>query len=430
MKTTENPAKKALRYLPAILLLVAFGMLVSLLLKSADPPDERSMYPVSSGDDTFLAMGGIPFRQYVRESDTAEHPVVGRFFERLDGEKARCDVCPLRCVLGEGQSGACRTRENRSGEIVNTMYGKIAIDIIDPTTVLSGMMTLTDFEHRMMRVSTAGCMFRCPYCIAGEAVVEDPRQARLEYVTPSELVKVAKEQKTNFISFAALEPAANFEYVFDAAKLAHESGLGTILGTNGFVSAEPFDELVRHFDAVIFGLKGFSEATYSKYTGGSLAPILRNMVSTHALGVELEIMYVLVPTVTDDMEEIRAMAIWIRDNLGADTPVHLIRYRPAFRMKNLPMTSLPVIRQALQVAREVGLTFVVPYLIEGHSPETLAIEDFNTVKCPNCGKPLVRIQSKDGVPVTERNVVEGRCKWCNHKLRGFGGVKKPQSSAP
>lgn len=430
MKNPESPGKKVLRYLPAILLLVAFGLLVSLFLKPADPPAELSTYPMPSGDDTFLALGGMPFHRYVREADTAEHPVVGRFFERLDGGQARCDVCPLRCVLGEGQSGACRTRVNRSGEVVNTMYGKIAIDIIDPTTVLSGMMTIADFDHRMMRVSTAGCMFRCPYCIVGEAVVEDPGQARFEYVTPSELVGVAREQKTSFISFAALEPAANFEYVYDAARLAHESGLGTILGTSGFVSAEPYDELVRQFDVVIFGLKGFSEATYSRYTGGSLAPVLRNMVATHKLGVELEVMYVLVPTVTDDMEEIRAMAVWIRDNLGPDTPLHLIRYRPAFRMKNLPMTSLPVIRQALQVTREAGLTFAVPYLIEGHSPDTLALEEFNTVKCPYCGKPLVRIQSKDGVPVTERNVVEGRCKWCNHKLRGFGGVTKPLPTAP
>ena len=45
---------------------------------------------------------------------------------------ARCDLCPHRCVLKEGQTGFCHQRINKEGSIVLKDYGAITSLSLDP----------------------------------------------------------------------------------------------------------------------------------------------------------------------------------------------------------------------------------------------------------------------------------------------------------
>ena len=46
--------------------------------------------------------------------------------------KKTCPLCFHHCTLSEGQTGACRARGNRHGQIVPLNYGKLTALALDP----------------------------------------------------------------------------------------------------------------------------------------------------------------------------------------------------------------------------------------------------------------------------------------------------------
>ena len=66
------------------------------------------------------------------------------------------------------------------------------------------------------------------------------------------------------------------------------------------------------------------------------------------------------------MAKIKWIAGWVRDNLGADTPVHFRRFWPAYKLKNLPQTPISTLERARSIARGEGLRFVYPGLFILH----------------------------------------------------------------
>lgn len=46
--------------------------------------------------------------------------------------KKECRVCMHHCALEEGQTGRCRARANKDGEIVCANYGQVTALALDP----------------------------------------------------------------------------------------------------------------------------------------------------------------------------------------------------------------------------------------------------------------------------------------------------------
>ena len=44
-------------------------------------------------------------------------------YEKLDGEKVRCELCGHRCVILGGKYGLCRVRLNEAGTLRSLTYG-------------------------------------------------------------------------------------------------------------------------------------------------------------------------------------------------------------------------------------------------------------------------------------------------------------------
>ena len=66
-------------------------------------------------------------------------------------------------------------------------------------------------------------------------------------------------------------------------------------------------------------LKAFSEDFYHHYCGARLRPVLDNLVRMRALGWWLEVTTLILEGLNDGEAELRALARFIRDELGADT---------------------------------------------------------------------------------------------------------------
>ena len=63
----------------------------------------------------------------------------------------------------------------------------------------------------------------------------------------------------------------------------------------------------------------------------------------------------IIPGKNDDPRALAAIAEWIRDNLGADSPWHVTKFYPAYQLSHLPATPNAIIDAAAKSGREIGL---------------------------------------------------------------------------
>ena len=97
----------------------------------------------------------------------------------------------------------------------------------------------------------------------------------------------------------------------------------------------------------------------------------------------------------------------MKKNLGVDVPLHFSAFWPTYKLKNLPPTSIEILRKAREIAINSGLN----YVYTGNLPD----EEGSTTFCPKCKKPLIK---RRGYIITENNIIKGKCKFCSEKIAG------------
>jgi pyruvate formate lyase activating enzyme len=132
-----------------------------------------------------------------------------------------------------------------------------------------------------------------------------------------------------------------------------------------------------YLDAANVDMKAFRKETYHQFIGAGLQPVLDNMKLMKKLGIWLEVTTLVIPGINDDPSELRDTAQFVAQELGADTPWHISRFFPAYKMMDTPPTPLATLQQAQQIGHEEGLQYV--YI--GNIP----VEGGNDTFCSNCG---------------------------------------------
>ena len=265
----------------------------------------------------------------------------------------KCQVCFHGCDLEEGQTGLCRARTNIGGRIVCTSYGKVTALALDPVS----KKPLAQF-HPGMNVLSAGsfgCNLSCPFCQNHEISMAD-ESFPAKQASPEELAALAKRlvpQRNIGIAFTYNEPLIGWEFVRDTAALIHKEGLLNILVTNGTASPQVLEQILPYVDAMNIDLKTFDETIYRRVLGGDLQMTL-DFIRRSAAACHVELTTLIVPGISDSVEQMRREAAWIHDleiSLGKTIPLHVTRYFPAYRME---AEALPVrtIRQLAAAARE------------------------------------------------------------------------------
>ena len=57
---------------------------------------------------------------------------VGRYWQKQEGKRILCVLCPRHCSLNQGQRGFCFVRQNIDGQMVLTTYGRSSGFCLDP----------------------------------------------------------------------------------------------------------------------------------------------------------------------------------------------------------------------------------------------------------------------------------------------------------
>ena len=321
------------------------------------------------------------------------------------GGRVQCLLCPRQCLIPLNQRGFCRARKNIKGKLYAITYGQPVAVHVDP--VEKKPLFHVYPGTRSFSIATAGCNLRCKFCQNWEISQLDPESVKVSFVPPEDIVKEAKKTGSKTIAFTYTEPTIFYEYMLDIAKLARKEGIACVMHSSGFINEEPLRELAKYLTAANIDLKGFSERFYSSFCEGSLADILNSLKVLKEEGVWLEITNLIIPTANDSDEDIRSLCLWVKENLGEDTPVHFSRFFPMYRLTDLSPTPLKTLIRAQEIAKEAGLLYV--YI--GNVPQNLG-ED---TKCPKCGRILVK---RVGYTVLENNIIDGKCKFCNSQISG------------
>jgi len=103
----------------------------------------------------------------------------------------------------------------------------------------------------------------------------------------------------------------------------------------GYINEQPLRELCAVVDAIKIDLKGINERFYEEVCFATLSPVLDAIRTVAQNGVHLEIVNLVVPKHNDASEDLRALARWVREEIGPDVPLHFSRFGPMYRMQNL-----------------------------------------------------------------------------------------------
>lgn len=319
------------------------------------------------------------------------------YWEAMDRGKILCRLCPHHCTIAPEASGRCKVRHNRHGALYAGNYGVVTGLALDP-------MEKKPLYHfypgsQVLSVGSIGCNLACGFCQNWNSVGGDVPTGT---ITPQELVTLAAQthnRGNSGVAFTYTEPLMWYEFVLAAAPLVQEEGMKTVLVSNGFIEAEPWQELLTHIDAVNIDLKAFSREFYQRHCAGRLEPVQQAIAA--AVGkCHVEVTTLLVEGHNTTAAEVRNLSAFLAE-LDPNIPLHLSRYHPAHRWRQ-PATSTSLVLKLAQVARE-RLNFVYT----GNLPDSWQASTL----CPHCGHTLIHRGHSSRVAVQG-----GKCNHCQQPV--------------
>jgi pyruvate formate lyase activating enzyme len=332
-----------------------------------------------------------------------------RFWEECSDSKVRCSLCRFRCLIADKKRGRCGVRENRGGTLYSLVYGRTISENVDPIE----KKPLYHFHpgSRSLSIATVGCNLHCLHCQNHQISQWPHEHSNIPgtEMNPGDVVQHAISSNSVSIAYTYTEPTIFYEYAFDTAVLAHKAGIKNVFVTNGYTTTAALEEIAPYLDAANVDLKGFSDKAYRQVTGASLEGVLECLRDYRRLGIWLEVTTLVIPGHNDDADELRQIAAFIADELGADVPWHLSAFYPTYKMQDRPPTSSAILYKARDIGREAGLHYV--YL--GNINDAGA---GNTI-CPGCGETVIQRQR---IHYNETALSGNRCRYCRYEIAGIG----------
>jgi pyruvate formate lyase activating enzyme len=196
---------------------------------------------------------------------------------------------------------------------------------------------------------TAGCMWRCRYC-------HNPDTWTMSNGIPVTVVKAAEELRkyrhglkvmSGGFTLSGGEPLMQHRFAVKLFTAAKAMGIHTALDSNGFYGNRLTDAELETIDLVLLDIKAWDPERHRVLTGMDVAPTLDFARRLAARRRPVWLRYVLVPGVTDNMDDMSSIATFAA-GLGNVERVDVLPFHQMGRYK----------------WEKLG----IPYLLEGIEP--------------------------------------------------------------
>ena len=214
---------------------------------------------------------------------------------------------------------------------------------------------------------TTGCIWRCQYC-------HNPDTWTMSNGLPVSVTRAVEElskyrRGLNIMSggftLSGGEPLMQDRFAAKLLAAAKRMGIHTTIETNGFLGDRLSDAEIDTIDLVMLGLKTWDPARHQVLTGMDVAPTIAFARRLAARRRPIWIRFVLVPGLTDDLDDLAKSAEFAAD-LGNVERVEVLPFHQMGRFKwerlgltyklaNVEPPSPELTEQALEVVRKAGL---------------------------------------------------------------------------
>ena len=231
-----------------------------------------------------------------------------------DGPGIRTTVffkgCPLRCFW-------CQNPESQSNEAeVFLITGNCTLCGKCVAVCPTGASSLLEGSSAIDRSKCIGCG-KCVEVCPGEA-----RKLVGSYVTKDEvMVEIMKDLKFyensgGGVTLSGGDPMGQPEFALSIIRSSKEAGLHTVLDTCGYAAWSIMKRLLEFTDLVFFDLKTIDTKRHREATGRPNRLILEN--AKRIAGYRpMRVRVPMIPNFNDSPEDVRAIARFVREELGA-----------------------------------------------------------------------------------------------------------------
>jgi pyruvate formate lyase activating enzyme len=198
------------------------------------------------------------------------------------------------------------------------------------------LVTAVDGPGTRLTYFLSGCTLRCLYC-------QNPDTWRLPDGIPTTLREVTDridhyaavlKATHGGVTLSGGEPLLQHTFAGRIFRHCQSIGLHTALDTSGYLGARVDDAFLDDVNLVLLDVKSGLPDTYKKVTGRELAPTLAFGRRLAERGTPIWIRYVLVPDLTDAVDNIEAVADYVQSlqSLGAGGAVKRVEILPFHQM--------------------------------------------------------------------------------------------------
>jgi len=330
-------------------------------------------------------------------------------YDKLEDKKVQCRICNHFCRIKNGKKGICNVRENQDGRLVSLVLDQVIASSVDPIEK-KPVFHLKPGSYSYS-IATVGCNFKCQFCQNSDiAQMPSDRNGMIQGKTiqPENIVEQALASGCQSIAYTYTEPTVFFELAYETAKLAQKNGLFNIFVTNGYMSTDLINMIAPFLDAVNVDLKAFDEKFYRTYCQARLAPVKENLVQLKQANILVEVTTLLIPGLNDDPKELTRMAQFLARELGPETPWHISRFHPSYKMMDRTPTRVSSLEKAFEIGKKAGLHHVYT----GNVPGLLS----ENTKCPVCNTLVVK---RHGYTIENYLKENGTCPKCDAPIYGI-----------
>ena len=162
-------------------------------------------------------------------------------------------------------------------------------------------------------IFTQGCPLRCLYCHNPDC--RHPQEGK--EVTVDELIVDIQKYRSYMnssgggVTVTGGEPLMQPEFIKEIFLRCQNLGIHTVLDTSGYVQLETAKPVLEYVDLVLLDIKSFKPEIYRQVTSVSLEPTLNFARYLSEINKPTWIRFVLVPNLTDPVENVRGLAKFV-----------------------------------------------------------------------------------------------------------------------
>lgn len=172
-----------------------------------------------------------------------------------------------------------------------------------------------------------GCNLQCKYCHNRDTWERGKHKA---VETPEETLKNVLKYKNYIkdggVTLSGGEPLLQPQYCLELFKLLKKNNISTALDTSGSIFNDAAKEVLEFTDLVLLDIKSIDPEKYKELTCGNLQSTLKFLDYLRDIKKKVWIRHVIVPTITDNDEDLNRLAKYLEGYKDIIDKVELLPY--------------------------------------------------------------------------------------------------------